>query len=395
MVYSYTPTYYSSIHDTITSLCKNIIPFSSASLKKKRLESADRKLSKQQSDNLKWQQESFHKILNLIGLKNEGIIQELEVSNFRIQLLETLITAPPTLENATIVREKLLFLQELFYAKCISVEEYHSSKRPLLQRLAVQGAEIEARDVIVARRQSPSMENHSEKPEQNEEEEEKWSVIDFKDDESSLMGKENQYKNKKKRSPNPMKERIRGGAASMIGLLVSKKGKKSEQTDQLLGGGGGFPFPANSNSGGNGGERYEENPFWEDKENDSRSILMQHENRQQIPAKTDQFQKKKPFANNWFRQREQVKLEEEENREFMVKNEKKNSKLRGFDVGLHKWDRINYLGRKRKWMMLNVQHLLLNPSTTDAFLSSSTTPRLPVVGGYDRSFVGYYFCTSM
>ncbi|KAI3868457.1 hypothetical protein MKW92_021845 [Papaver armeniacum] len=337
MVYSYTPTYYSSIHDTITSLCKNIIPFSSASLKKKRLESADRKLSKQQSDNLKWQQESFHKILNLIGLKNEGIIQELEVSNFRIQLLETLITAPPTLENATIVREKLLFLQELFYAKCISVEEYHSSKRPLLQRLAVQGAEIEARDVIVARRQSPSMENHSEKPEQNEEEEEKWSVIDFKDDESSLMGKENQYKNKKKRSPNPMKERIRGGAASMI-----------EQTDQLLGGGGGFPFPANSNSGGNGGDRYEENPFWEDKENDSRSILMQHENRQQIPAKTDQFQKKKPFANNWFRQREQVKLEEEENREFMVKNEKKNSKLRGFDVGLHKWDRINYLGEEEE-----------------------------------------------
>ncbi|KAI3962436.1 hypothetical protein MKW98_010987 [Papaver atlanticum] len=344
MVYSYTPTYYSSIHDTITSLCKNIIPFSSASLKKRRLQSADQKLSKQQSDNLKWQQESFHKILNLIGLKNEGIIQEIEVSNFRIQLLETLITAPPTLENATIVRDKLLFLQELFYAKCISVEEYHSSKRPLLQRLAVQGAEIEARDVIVARRPSLSMENHSEKPEQDEEEE-KWSVIDFKDDESSLMGKENQNqnKNKNKRSPNPMKERIRGGAASMIGLLVSKKGKKSEQTDQLLGGGG-FPFPANSNSDGNGGERYEENPFWEDKENDSRSILMQHENRQQLPTKTDQLHKKKPFANNWFRQREQIKQEEEENRDFMVKNEKKNSKLRGFDVGLHKWDRINNLG---------------------------------------------------
>lgn len=345
MVYSYTPTYYSSIHDTITSLCKNIIPFSSASLKKRRLQSADQKLSKQQSDNLKWQQESFHKILNLIGLKNEGIIQELEVSNFRIQLLETLITAPPTLENATMVRDKLLFLQELFYAKCISVEEYHSSKRPLLQRLAVQGAEIEARDVIVARRPSPSMENNFEKPEKEEEEEEKWSVIDFKDDESSLMGKENQNqnKNKKKRSPNPMKERIRGGAASMIGLLVSKKGKKSDQTDQLFG--GGFPFPANDNSGGNrGGERYEENPFWEDKENDSRSILMQNENRQQLPAKTEQLRKKKPFANNWFRQREQIKQEEEENRDSMVKNEKGNSKLRGFDVGLHKWDRINNLG---------------------------------------------------
>ncbi|KAI3965894.1 hypothetical protein MKX01_010851 [Papaver californicum] len=350
MVYSYTPTYYSSIHDTITSLCKNIIPFSSASLKKRRLQSADQKLSKQQSDNLKWQQESFHKILNLIGLKNEGIIQEIEVSTFRIQLLETLITAPPTLENATIVRDKLLFLQELFYAKCISVEEYHSSKRPLLQRLAVQGAEIEARDVIVAR-PSPSMENNIEKPEQDEEEE-KWSVIDFKDDESSLMGKENQNqnknKNKKKRSPNPIKERIRGGAASMIGLIVNKKGKKSDQTDQLLGGGGGFPFPANNNSsstmnyqfhdGGNGGERYEENPFWEDKENDSRSIFMR-ENRQ-LPAKTDQVQKKKPFATNWFRQREQIKQEEEENRVLKSDSMVKNSKL-GFDVRLHKWDRSN------------------------------------------------------
>ncbi|MCD7472559.1 hypothetical protein HAX54_013830 [Datura stramonium] len=75
-----------------------------------------RGLSKQQSDNIKWQQESFHQILNLMGLCKEGILAESE---------------------------------ELLYANCISEEEYHSSKRPLLQRLAVQGAEIETKHVIV------------------------------------------------------------------------------------------------------------------------------------------------------------------------------------------------------------------------------------------------------
>lgn len=38
----------------------------------------------------------------------------------------------------------------MLYSKCISEDEYHASKRPLLQRLAVQGAEIGETDVIVA-----------------------------------------------------------------------------------------------------------------------------------------------------------------------------------------------------------------------------------------------------
>nr|CAD1823112.1 unnamed protein product [Ananas comosus var. bracteatus] len=131
--------YYSSFQDTITSLCKSILPFG---FKNRRL-TADQRLAKRHSDSLKWQQESFHRILNLIGLQREGIAAEAEVAAFRAQLLETLIVAPPKdqeQEPAGVIRDKLLFLQELLYAKCISAEDYHSSKRPLLQRLAVQGS---------------------------------------------------------------------------------------------------------------------------------------------------------------------------------------------------------------------------------------------------------------
>lgn len=161
--------YGSTIQESISSLCKNILqPFSS--FKKRRrlpaIAAAEQRLSKQQSDNLKWQQDSFHQILNLMGLSREGILAESEVSAFRSHLLDTLIASPPPdLEHSSILRDKLIFLQELLYAKCISEEEYHSSKRPLLQRLAVQGGEIEARNVIVGSRKD---------------DDEEWSVIDLK-----------------------------------------------------------------------------------------------------------------------------------------------------------------------------------------------------------------------
>ncbi|KAF9586820.1 hypothetical protein IFM89_039958 [Coptis chinensis] len=207
MVYTYTPTYYSSLHDTITSLCKNILPFS---FKKRGLPTAEKKLSKQQSENLKWQQESFHRILNLTGLHKEGMVPEKDVSAYRSHLLDTLIASPADQEQLTIIRDKLIFLQELLYAKCISVDEYHSSKRPLLQRLAVQGAEIEARDVIVAGQIA-------------ENSEEEWSNIDFKDEEC-LMDKENLESNKKSKHRSPMK-RIKG-AASMINFVSPHKSSK-------------------------------------------------------------------------------------------------------------------------------------------------------------------------
>ena len=108
MVYSYTPTYYSTLHDSITSLCKTILPFS---FKKKRLPAAEHKLSKLQSDHLKWKTDSFRQILNLMGLHKEGILGEAEVAAFRTHLLETLVASPPELEQPVILRDKLVFLQ--------------------------------------------------------------------------------------------------------------------------------------------------------------------------------------------------------------------------------------------------------------------------------------------
>ncbi|KAK7329996.1 hypothetical protein VNO77_24180 [Canavalia gladiata] len=211
MVYSYyTPTYYSTLHDSITSLCKTILPFS---FKKRSLPAAEHKLSKLQSDNLKWQQDSFHQVLNLMGLHKEGIVAETEVSAFRIHLLETLIASPPEQEHPVILRDKLLFLQELLFAKCISEEDYHSSKRPLLQRLAVQGAQIEARDVIVARPKEPK-----------ENSEEEWSVIDLKD-EKGLGNKEKSSSKSRSNQGSAMKQ-VKG-AVSVFGFGSSNKGGKN------------------------------------------------------------------------------------------------------------------------------------------------------------------------
>jgi hypothetical protein len=111
MVHTYTPAYYSTLHDSITFLCKTILPFS---FKKKRLTAAEHRLSKLQSDNLKWQQDSFHQILNLMELHKEDILSENEVSAFKIHLLETLIASPLEHEQPVILRDKLVFLQVKF-----------------------------------------------------------------------------------------------------------------------------------------------------------------------------------------------------------------------------------------------------------------------------------------
>lgn len=114
MVYSYTPTYYSSLHDSITSLCKTILPFPFKKRRVPAIAAAEQRLSKQQSDNIKWQQESFHQILNLMGLCKEGILADSEVSAFRSHLLETLIASPADYEHSSILRDKLIFLQVNF-----------------------------------------------------------------------------------------------------------------------------------------------------------------------------------------------------------------------------------------------------------------------------------------
>ncbi|KAL5985541.1 hypothetical protein ACLOJK_027526 [Asimina triloba] len=213
MVYTYTPAYYSSLHDTITSLCKNILPFS---LKKRRLPGviAEQKVAKQQSENLKWEQESFHRILNLIGLHKEGILAENEVSAYRSHLLDTLIAAPADQEPPAIIRDKLLFLQELLHAKCISAEDYHASKRPLLQRLAIQGATVDCRDVIFA---GPAGAMASD---------EVWSEIELKDEQIPSDRETTTSKNKSKYQ-SPMKQ-IKG-AVSFLGIPTPYKSGKGKE----------------------------------------------------------------------------------------------------------------------------------------------------------------------
>ncbi|KAL2502554.1 uncharacterized protein Fot_36402 [Forsythia ovata] len=263
MVYTYTPTYYTSLHDSITSLCKSILPFS---FKKRRLPAiaaAEQQLSKQQSDSLKWQQDSFHQILNLMGLCKEGILAETEVSAFRTHLLEALIASPIDHEPTAILRDKLIFLQELFYAKCISEDEYHASKRPLLQRLAVQGAEIEARDFILGAQKETS----------NEE----WSVIDLKE-EKCLVSQEGLMSKNKSKTGTTVKQ-IKG-AASVLGFVSPIKNckLKEEKDDKKL-----RPIPIDQNVSTSTFIRNEvglstENPFWNsnlnEKETETKSILM-------------------------------------------------------------------------------------------------------------------------
>ncbi|KAL8265429.1 hypothetical protein R6Q59_023559 [Mikania micrantha] len=241
MVYTYTPTYYSSLQDSIASICKNILPFS---FKKRRLPAiaaAEQRLWKQQSDNLKWQQESFHQILNLMGLFKEGILAEAEVSAFRSHLLDTLISSPHDHEQPVILRDKLIFLQELLYANCISEEEYHTSKTPLLQRLTAQGAKIDPKDVVLAGVQQKNP---------NEE----WSVIDLKDSGS---------KNKSKQQKSTIKQ-VKD-AASVFSLSSSsshKNGKDKSVSDM---------GPQNLAIS-------QENPFWncklKEKDDEKRTILM-------------------------------------------------------------------------------------------------------------------------
>ncbi|XP_076931472.1 uncharacterized protein LOC143596633 [Bidens hawaiensis] len=245
MVYTYTPTYYSSLQDSITSICKNILPFS---FKKRRLPAiaaAEQRLWKQQSDNLKWQQESFHQILNLMGLCKEGILAEAEVSGFRAHLIETVVTVDEV-EQPVILRDKLIFLQELLYANCISEDEYHASKTPLLQRLTAQGVKIDPKDVVLA---GPQQKNPNDE----------WSVIDLQDSGS---------KNKSKQQKSTIKQ---------VKAAASHKNMKDENFTPSL-------------------AISQENPFWncelKEKDDEKPTILMKESVVVEESAKKS---KRKPF----------------------------------------------------------------------------------------------------
>lgn len=154
------------------------------------------------------------------------------------------------------------FWQELLYAKCISEDEYHSSKRPLLQRLAVQGAEIEARDVIAA--------NPKDTKENAEEE---WSVIDLKDEKLQVNNnKENFHSRNKLKNNNSAMKQIKE-AASFLSFASSQKKHREEKSI--------FAIDQSQFSVCNKNDLMcsKENPFWnshlKENESETRSILMQ------------------------------------------------------------------------------------------------------------------------
>ncbi|KAG9153426.1 hypothetical protein Leryth_021006 [Lithospermum erythrorhizon] len=313
MGYTYTPTYYSSLQDSITSICKNILPFS---FKKKRLPAivaAEQKLSEQQSGHLKWQQESFHQILKLIGLCKEGIVPETQVSAFRAHLLETLIASPLDYEQPTILRDKLIFLQELLYAKCITEDEYHCSKRPLLQRLAVQGVEIEAKNVIV-------------KGGQMKKSNEEWSEIDLKDEKSLLSSKgSSSSKNKPQHgSSSASSKQIKGAASSVLGFISSTKSSKvkEEKSEKEI-----FKKSESLIS--------TENPFWHnqfirEREKETKSVLMS----ESLASKTLKTEKqsggdrakKKPFKTFFQREQKGEERGESDNHDVARRSEEKSAK---------------------------------------------------------------------
>ncbi|XP_062199454.1 uncharacterized protein LOC133901930 isoform X2 [Phragmites australis] len=143
MGYTYTPTYYSGLQDTIASLCKSFLPFP---FRGGRRLTADQAAARRHAEQLKWQQESFHRILHLSGLHREGIVPASDVAAFRASMLATLVAPPAHPDQPAVLRDKLLFLQELLYSKCISAAEYNSSKAPLVQRLAALGVVVECPD---------------------------------------------------------------------------------------------------------------------------------------------------------------------------------------------------------------------------------------------------------
>ncbi|KAF8759290.1 hypothetical protein HU200_010328 [Digitaria exilis] len=158
MVYTYTPTYYSGLQDTIASLCKSILP---SSFRVGRRLTADQAAARRHAEQLKWQQESFHRILHLAALHREGIVPASDVAAFRAPMLAALVAPPPHPEQPAVLRDKLLFLQELLYTKCISAAEYNASKAPLVHRLAALGVVADCPDAEVSA--------------------EEWSEIDLQD----------------------------------------------------------------------------------------------------------------------------------------------------------------------------------------------------------------------
>eukprot|EP01018_Ginkgo_biloba_P039968 Gb_19810 [translate_table: standard] len=235
MAYSNIPTSYKALQESVSSIYRGMMPFSLKNNSFRRIGDAnpEQKRAKQQSENLKWQQEMFHRILNMMGLHKEGIVSEQQLSATRSELLDTLIASPVEGEWPAITRDKLLFLQELLFAKCISEEDYHLSKRPLLLRLAVQGAEIDSRDVLLGNSLCPNpIGGMTINAEPYSIQETEWSVVEFKDDNSLLKDLPAKSTEDPCKQKSPMKQVI--DAMSHLSLTSHKGGKSKDKHPSVI-----------------------------------------------------------------------------------------------------------------------------------------------------------------
>lgn len=214
-------------------------------------------------------------------------------------------------------------MKELLYAKCISEEEYHASKRPLLQRLAVQGAEIEAKHVVVGSKKEGT--------------DDEWSVIDLKD-EKSYLGKEI---SSSKQKQNSAIKQIKGGAASVFGFAASNKNGKIKEERGIL---------SENCKQDSKYERNElgvstENPFWnthlKEKDSETKSILMV----ESLPSEPMKVKKqsggdksrKKPFKGLFLREQNEGQSDDHQRAEPESEGKTKSGKKQwGFD-GFKKW----------------------------------------------------------
>ncbi|KAJ4778752.1 Uveal autoantigen with coiled-coil domains and ankyrin repeats isoform 1 [Rhynchospora pubera] len=221
MANTYKPAYYSSIQHSITSIYKSIFKSS-----RRRLLTDEQK----HAEALKWQQEQFHKMLHLIALHREGIVEETEVTAFRARLLESIAASPANQEPPCVIRDKLLFLQELLHSKCISNEEYHTFKRPLLQRLAILGEEINSLDIKIGNPEPvETTQKAAEETVQNpieEEEKEEWSTIDLQDPATENPQEKPKHKNAIKQLIKPYKSSKNKEKKENIVVLISKNEAK-------------------------------------------------------------------------------------------------------------------------------------------------------------------------
>lgn len=183
------------------------------------------------------------------------------------------------------------------YAKCISEDEYHSSKHTLLDRLAAQGAVIRSKDVFVAAPKEIA--------------EEEWSVIDLKDSNSKTKSKTK-------------------GSKSVFSFVSSNQNEKNRDEKGPPTGQRAVPNELSASR---------ENPFWNnqlaEKENANRSILMTESLPMMVENKNEgEKGKKKMFR--------LFQKEGNENGDSAKKSEEKGTKSEkkqwGFE-GFKKWKR--------------------------------------------------------